>query len=149
MSFKRNTKGIGLTYSNIEQQFKNHLNGELTCSRGEDCTCGEFVPDKAWLAQELLQLPGNDPHHIIVAEEKHQDGARHFHVYIQWLAPAADVRADYFDIRGMHPNIQQIKNQSDWVNYIQKEDVQPFVWVPILFLDDSDDEGYDSPSQIQ
>lgn len=130
--FKRNIKGIGLTYSNIEQQIQRRT------ETGDQLT---WVPTKSWLCQQILNLPGNDPHHIIVAEEKHKDGSTHFHCYVQWLAPHSNVDHRYFDIEGMHPNIQQIQDQGLWVGYIQKQDVNPFIWVPIIFMDDSDDEG--------
>lgn len=138
--FKRNTRGIGLTYSNVEQQLKNN-NNFYRRVEAEEGRLAFILPTKQQMAHALLNLPENDPQHIIVCQETHQDGACHFHIYIQWLVPHANVDTKYFDIFGMHPNIIQMKHQEDWIAYIQKQDTQPFIWVPIYFLGDSDDEG--------
>jgi len=136
LTFQRNIRGIGLTYSQVDQQLARNpnlpsfMNGTIT---------------KAQLCHALLQLPGNDPHHIIVAEEDHKDGNKHFHCYLQWLVPHPPVGPLYFDVFGMHPRVDQIENQDWWVGYIQKKDVEPYRWVPIIYIGDSDDEGYDSP----
>jgi len=139
--FKRNTRGIGLTYSNVEQQLKNN-NAFYRRVEQNESQLAFVLPTKQQIAHALLNLKDNDPQHIIVCQETHQDGACHFHVYIQWLAPHSNVDERYFDIYGMHPNIIQVRNQEDWVAYIQKQDTVPFTWVPIFFLGDSDDEGY-------
>lgn len=141
---KRNIKGVGLTYSNVEQQLKNHplFNRQVT---RDDGNLAFVLPTKQQICGALLQLEGNDPHHIVVAQETHKEGAAHFHVYIQWLAPHSNVEPTYFDLWGMHPRVDQIINQDNWIKYIQKEDPVPFIWVPIYFLAD-DDEGYTTES---
>lgn len=143
---KRDIKGVGLTYSNLEQQLKDNPIFQRRVLANDPRTT--FVlPTREQLCLELLRLHGNDPHHIVVAQEHHQDGTLHFHVYIQWLTPHSNVDTSYFDVWGMHPNIQQIRHQDDWVKYIQKEDASPFIWVPIIFITDSDDEGIDQESE--
>lgn len=142
LPFKRNIKGLGLTYSNVNQQLKNHpaFTRRVVISEEDEAS---VLPTREQICQALLNLPGNNPQHVVVAQELHQDGNIHFHCYLQWLEPHSNVDANYFNLWGMHPNVQQIKQQEDWLNYIQKEDVTPFVWVPITYLT-SDDEGYTS-----
>lgn len=144
LPIRRNIRGVGLTYSNIQQQLQGNPIFQRRVQLQDDEDWAFVPPTRHQLALQLLQLPDNDPQHIIVAQEHHQDGALHFHVYIQWLVPHANVGTDYFDIWGMHPNIVQVINQDNWVRYIQKEDAAPFIWVPIFFLDASDDSGNDS-----
>jgi hypothetical protein len=146
LPIKRNIKGVGLTYSNLEQQLKDNPLFQRRVTANDE-RLAFVLPTKEQLCLELLRLPENDPHHIIVSCEAHQDGARHFHVYIQWLAPHSNVDTRYFDVWGMHPNIVQVINQDNWVKYIQKEDASPFIWVPIIFITDSDDEGIDQESE--
>lgn len=63
---------------------------------------------------------------LLIGQEKHQDGATHYHVYIHWpnKVKTKDVRA--FDIEGYHPNVRRFpahKGQSQilkWIAYCQK-----------------------------
>lgn len=144
MIFKRNIRGIGLTYSNVNQQLKDHprftninvVNGRVTET--------PRLPDHEEILRAIQDLPDNNPQFILVAQEYHLTGELHYHCYIQWLEPHDDVTQEYFDLWGMHPNIQQIRDQQDWINYCKKDDMAPLEWVKHLF-DSTDDEGYSSP----
>lgn len=115
--FRRNMRGIGLTYSNVAQQLGKE-------DWDEDC------PTKIDVGHALLELQG-EIDYMQVAEELHKDGSVHYHVLIQWLTPHSPVAANFFDVLGLHPNIQQLKDINAWQKYINKEDSFPFVFVNI------------------
>lgn len=129
-----NSKGLGLTYSNVAQQLQ---------VRDADGIPTNWPSMKGHLLYFLRTLEPT-PVRIRVAEEQHQDGAFHYHVFIQWLG---NHRVDHrhFDWRGVHPNIQFLRNPRAWNRYIEKDD-DPLEWVLTIALD-SDDEGYLTPPQ--
>lgn len=92
---------------------------------------------------DKLQALDPQPAKMRIAEEKHQDGAFHYHMYLQWVGRVVEVDHKFFDIDGLHPNIQQLRNPHAWNQYIQKDD-DPLEWVVTIYLD-SDDEGYLTP----
>lgn len=55
-----------------------------------------------------------------VGLEQHEDGGNHLHAYAEWLHKL-DVRsADHFDLGGLHPNVQPVRNRTNVLKYVQK-----------------------------
>lgn len=86
--------------------------------------------DKTMVLEFLVSQ--HEVHQAIVAEEKHEDGSPHLHVYLTYEKAKRISRADYFDIGNpenpdeiFHPNIQSVKNMKECVKYITKEDKEP------------------------
>lgn len=62
-----------------------------------------------------------------VAEERHGDGAKHYHVLLSY-EPRVDIRDERFwDVAGRHPNIQAARNWKQVLAYVLKEDQEPLV----------------------
>jgi len=55
-----------------------------------------------------------------VALEQHESGGNHIHAYAEWRE-RVDVRDErYFDVCGLHPNIQPVRNRAKCIGYVQK-----------------------------
>ncbi|KAG9307896.1 hypothetical protein JVU11DRAFT_12968 [Chiua virens] len=71
------------------------------------------------------QLKTPKPQHWKAAEESHQDGGKHWHVLVTFVARVFSKNLKLFDIRGIHPNVRVLKYNSDvssvW-DYIHKEE---------------------------
>lgn len=78
--------------------------------------------DKQGLFDFLKTL---NPVYLIVAQETHTDGGKHFHVFFKCERKRDIRRSDYFDFGGHHPNIQGTRDPKNWVEYLKKEDLQP------------------------
>lgn len=59
--------------------------------------------------------------YVLVAQEYHDDGGKHFHVYCEFdnSFRSRDQRA--LDIRGFHPNIQSPRNKQQVCDYCKKD----------------------------
>jgi len=56
-----------------------------------------------------------------VALEQHEGGGNHIHAYAEWRE-RVDVRDErYFDVAGLHPNIQPVRNRTKCIGYVQKD----------------------------
>lgn len=76
-------------------------------------------------------LKRGSPTRLILAEERHQDGGKHFHATVEYLS-RRDVLHSYFDFAGEHPNVQApskskgVNGYDAWLrdhwNYCKKED---------------------------
>lgn len=64
---------------------------------------------------------------IVVGREKHQDGNLHLHVFVQFEKKKNLKRADYFDIKGFHPNIGQDKSFGNKDEKQSKKDMIAYV----------------------
>lgn len=121
---------IGLTYSNVDQQAERlglqPLNHDLL---------------KIELKNHLYNLHERKPHHIQVAQEKHQDGRLHYHCYVRWFGQGIRVPHTFFDYQGIHPSVEQLRNPYAWRKYISKDD-DPLDWIQVIDL--NTDDGYDS-----
>lgn len=69
---------------------------------------------------------------LVVAEEVHEDGGRHFHVYMSLHEPARitelseTVRSNlYLDEEQESVHISTLRNTKHWIKYITKEDTDP------------------------
>jgi len=76
---------------------------------------------------------------LIVSEEEHKDGGRHFHVYVKLSKQLETTDPRYLDIDGYHPNIQGKLRKDKVIAYILKEDVNPAL---IHRLDTTNPVGY-------
>lgn len=72
------------------------------------------------------------PDILVVAQEKHESGKFHYHVFLQRLKKAIRSKnAALFDVGGVHPNIAKRKDgkfeyaKADWLEYLDKEDKTP------------------------
>lgn len=70
-------------------------------------------------------LMKRSPTHMIIAQEHHKDGGLHLHVYLHREKKFDTKNKRYFDIKGFHPNIKKCYNQTGWINYLKKEDLNP------------------------
>lgn len=71
------------------------------------------------LLEHLKSLPSVT--YVLLSEEQHQDGNKHFHALLQHKKKMHIRNAQYFDLLGHHPNIQATKNIQAWKNYIKKD----------------------------
>lgn len=73
--------------------------------------------------------------HICVAQETHEDGNFHLHVYVKWQKKYDCSSAKAFDYKGFHPNIQGVRSPEKVFNYVRKSGnyIQDFSFD---FLDD-------------
>lgn len=124
---------IGLTYSNVDQQAERlglpPLNHESF---------------KNELFVHLLNLQRNKPQSILICQEKHQDGAFHYHCMVRWINGGRRVDHTFFDFNGIHPSIEQLVGRGiyRWENYCKKDDPSPFEWVEVF--DVETDDAYES-----
>lgn len=93
--------------------------------------------DKQCLFDYLLQLKhGSGPlpisvEKLLVAQEEHEDGGKHYHCYIRFSAKPNIRNERFFDFDGHHPNIQSTRSVPKWIEYCTKEDTEPlanFEW---------------------
>lgn len=76
----------------------------------------------------LLKYPTSSIEYLL-AQEKHQDGSLHLHLYLKFERKKniKDPRA--FDLSKdgttYHPNVQACREPANWIKYLQKEDESP------------------------
>lgn len=58
---------------------------------------------------------------LLVAEEQHQDGGIHFHVYIKLRNKINTTTERLFDIQNHHPNIQGVRSCKAVLDYCKKD----------------------------
>lgn len=79
----------------------------------------ELLPTKESLLEQIqILVPVQE---YCISEEKHQDGGRHFHAYIELTHKKNIRQADFFDIRDHHPNVQPVRNRNQVLKYIRKD----------------------------
>lgn len=62
---------------------------------------------------------------VLVAQEAHEDGEPHYHVFIEFSSKLHTRDARVFDIDGKHPNIQACRSPKRTIAYCLKEDEAP------------------------
>lgn len=97
-SFRINGRHIALTYAQVPEEWT-----------------------REWLLEQLRKR-GTAFDSYVVAMERHEDGGKHFHVYLRAVNKFDIKNARYYDIGDRHPNIQVCKNHTDWIKYCLKED---------------------------
>jgi len=66
-----------------------------------------------------LRLLGPDK--LCVSTERHTDGGLHFHALAQWSRPLHTRDQRHFDVDGLHPNIQPVRNLRAVYRYVTKD----------------------------
>jgi hypothetical protein len=61
------------------------------------------------------------PEICIVAHEPHKAGGFHFHVFCEWPERKNVRNPRYFDLLGLHPNVQTCRNKKNTILYIIKD----------------------------
>jgi len=86
--------------------------------------------NKVDLAEHLKTI--RDIGSFILGEERHQDGGKHFHVYVVFCRRKDFNPTNFFDWDNLHPNIeavrQQLKAAKPVVDYVTKEDQAPILY---------------------
>jgi len=140
-----NVVSLILTYPRVEQQM-DRAGIELVGGMLEYEEHGQLCQTDSMKSYFMLHLMQIDPQpvHIVVAEEKHQDGAKHIHCFVQWIRRNSFPNT-YFDFHGMHPNIQICNNPLAGKRYVMKEDLACLRWVKCFDLT-NETEGFFSPT---
>lgn len=77
------------------------------------------IENKDVLANHLRGLPNVAK--VLVAMERHEDGGIHYHACVGF-SRKYDCRDErFFDVLGVHPNIQTTRNLKDWLAYCTKD----------------------------
>jgi len=63
------------------------------------------------------------PSVMVVSAEKHKDLGNHFHVYFEFSKTKNLKNPRYFDVLGLHPNIQSCKSKKNTLIYIIKDGI--------------------------
>lgn len=80
-------------------------------------------PDKelAYFAVDAhMSSKGRSIEKFLVAEEMHEDGRLHYHMYLEFDHRVDTQDARYFDVDGIHPNIGE-KPSKRWCDYCAKD----------------------------
>lgn len=75
------------------------------------------------LLDHLLTLKHNDVsvEQCIISKEKHENGEFHFHGYIKFTEKLVTRNSRFLDYKGIHPNIQAVRDRKKWITYITKD----------------------------
>lgn len=98
--FRFNAKKVGLTYSCPVNAPENP------------------VPDATSLRDTLISKVGFSKY--VVAQEDHESGKKHYHVYLHCDVKIDTIDSGYFDCYGVHPNIIA-KPGAGWIAYCKKD----------------------------
>lgn len=64
----------------------------------------------------------------IIAEESHEDGAKHLHAYVEFQRKLDLRNWDVFDFNGHHCNLGAARKPEACINYCKKEDTSPLLF---------------------
>jgi len=116
--FQFNSKTVCLTYSNVGQQQQQHLPD----SRGESLLPpSPFLSNATLLSAIRLRDHGGRIQFICVARESHKDGSIHYHVGYELSKPLRTRDERFWDLDGVHPNVQPARQFRAWIKYIRKD----------------------------
>lgn len=91
---------------------------------------------KNTLFQYLLNLNPFErkfgPEKYLICEEKYDSGQPHFHVILGYSVRKRILRPDFYNIMGIHPNIQPVRNMKAALEYVHKEDTDPLTNMDII-----------------
>lgn len=68
---------------------------------------------------DFLKSKGTDK--LVVSEEEHEDGGRHFHALVEFTRKVNTRKVDYFDFNGNHPNIVKPNSPKGTFDYVTKD----------------------------
>ena len=84
---------------------------------------------KSELAKYLLKGNPNDrkvlPTKYLVCEQMYGSGQPHFHAILIYPRRKQIISQDFYDYRGIHPNIQTMRNMKAALQYVHKQDTGP------------------------
>ena len=84
---------------------------------------------KETLADYLLHHNPNDlqlrPEKYLVCQQMYDSGQPHFHAILIYPRRKQIITPDFYDYRGVHPNIQIMRNMRAALDYVHKEDPHP------------------------
>lgn len=98
--FRLNRKTFGLTYSCPKKLSANPL-------------------DFDYIKESILKI-GKCKY--VIAEEKHEDGKLHYHVWVEFHKKIDSKNERFFDLKNVHPKIERLKDEEHWCDYIRKYD---------------------------
>lgn len=102
--FQFNSASLCLTYSNVDQQ--QH----------------QLLSDSSSVAKLLSTIHhGDGIQYMVVAQESHKDGSRHFHAAIKFTKSFRTRNERFWDLGSIHPNIQPARHFLHWVKYVKKD----------------------------
>lgn len=90
------------------------------------------IPSKEALIEELRRMFPVDISGYVCSVEKHQNGKRHFHVYLKFGRRMDRAGARLFDCFGVHPNIKVANRQ--WITYVVKHG--DFIYEGVILPED-------------
>nr|QTE03540.1 MAG: replication-associated protein [Phoenicopteridae CRESS-DNA-virus sp.] len=83
---------------------------------------------------------GKIPCYTLVARELHESGAQHFHALLFFSGGIRTRKSRFFDVDGVHPNVQSCRDPKAWYQYCKKDgDVREFGVLPPKLGDKSGD----------
>lgn len=112
MSFQFNSKTICLTYSNVSKQANQGNRSQEHLLLPDATSITQFIRDKH--QREGIQ-------YLCVSTERHKDGERHYHCAIKLKQPLRTRNQRFWDIFGLHPNVQSARQFTAWVKYVKKD----------------------------
>ena len=65
------------------------------------------------------------PKKYAICQQKYESGQIHFHVILFYEKRKQILNPNYYDYKGIHPNIQHMRNLKAALQYIKKQDPQP------------------------
>ena len=91
---------------------------------------------KPLLADYLMNQNPNDhtlkPEKYFVCEQMYADGTPHFHAILIYPKRKQVQNQAFYDILGVHPNIQTLRNMKAAIEYVHKQDPNPLTNMDIL-----------------
>ena len=88
------------------------------------------------LANYLLNQNPNDrtlkPEKYLICKQTYESGEPHFHVILVYPHRKQVLRPDFFDYLNIHPNIQTMRNMKAALEYMYKQDPEPYTNMDIL-----------------
>ena len=88
------------------------------------------------LANFLLNQNQNDvklrPTKYLVCEQRYEDGQPHFHVILIYQRRKQIHSQNFYDYKGIHPNIQTMRNMNAALDYVCKQDSDPLTNMDIV-----------------
>lgn len=72
------------------------------------------------------------PQKYLICEQMYDSGEPHFHVILTYSKRKEIVSQNFYDYLGIHPNIQKMRNMKAALEYVYKEDPNPYTNMDIL-----------------
>lgn len=79
------------------------------------------IDSKESLLDHLVHLGPRPVERLVVGEEEHEDGGKHYHVYIKYKEKISITDNTYYDYCWVHPNIQPARRPREVESYVKKD----------------------------